>query len=302
MAHFIPCHTTHDATQIAALYFREVVRLHGIPSSMVSDRDTKFLSHFWLTLWRKMGTQLKFSTSSHPQADGQTEVTNGTLGTLLRALIKKNVKQWEDLMPHAEFAYNRTPHKTTGHSLFEVVYGLNPATPLDLRVLDTTQKFNSNAADHATQIKSLHEQVTHRITKMSDTVKARVDKHCRDTKFSPGDLVWIHLPKERFPTKRRSKLQPCSDGPFKILEQVNANAYKVDLPGSFGVSATFYVSDLQQYYDRDESLPSLRANFLQAGEDVKYEHVISMHNTMQHVNTVTWINRVVILYDGLSIT
>jgi len=96
MAHFLPCHTTHDATQIANLYFKEIVKLHGIPKSMVSDRDTKFLSHFWLTLWRKMGTHLKFSTTCHSQTDGHTEVTNQTLGTLLRALMKKNIKEWDE--------------------------------------------------------------------------------------------------------------------------------------------------------------------------------------------------------------
>ncbi|GJX52913.1 RNA-directed DNA polymerase, partial [Tanacetum coccineum] len=87
MAHFIACHTTYDAVQIANIYFKEIVRLHGLLKMMVSDRDVKFLSHFWMTLWQKLGTKLKFSTSSHPQTDGQTEVTNRTLGSLLRALI-----------------------------------------------------------------------------------------------------------------------------------------------------------------------------------------------------------------------
>jgi len=118
MAHFVPCHATHDTSQIAHLYFKEIVRLHGIPKSMVLDMDTKFLSHFWLTLWRNMGTHLKFSTTFHPQTDGQTEVTNQTLGSLLRALVKKSVKGWDELLPHAEFSFNRAPCKTTRLSPF----------------------------------------------------------------------------------------------------------------------------------------------------------------------------------------
>ena len=75
-----------------SLYFKEVMRLHGIPRSIISDRDTKFLSHFWVTLWKKMGTKLKYSTTCYPQMDSQIEVINWTLGTLLRALIKSNSK------------------------------------------------------------------------------------------------------------------------------------------------------------------------------------------------------------------
>jgi len=103
MAHFIPCHITNDVSNIANLYLREIIRLHGIPKSMVSERNNKFLSHFWLTLWRKMGTQLKISTTCHPQTNGQTEVTNRTLGTLLRVLVKKSIKGWDELLAHVEF-------------------------------------------------------------------------------------------------------------------------------------------------------------------------------------------------------
>jgi hypothetical protein len=132
MAHFIPCHKSDNASHVADLFFTEIVRLHGVPNTIVLDRDAKFLSHFWRTLWFKLGTKLLFSTTSHPQTDGQTKVVNCTLSIMLRAVLKTNLKLWEECLLHIEFAYNISVHSTMKVSPFQVVYGFNPRTPIDL--------------------------------------------------------------------------------------------------------------------------------------------------------------------------
>jgi len=116
------------------------------------------------------------------------------------------------------------------------------------------------------EIKNLHETVRAKIERSNATYQAQANKHRRKVVFQPGDLVWIHLRKERFPTKRKTKLMPRADGPFEVLERINDNAYKVNLPGEYGVSATFNVADLSPYLE-DDYLDNLRANSLQQGED-----------------------------------
>jgi transposase InsO family protein len=99
MAHFIPCQKTSDATHIANLFFKEVFRLHGLPRIIVSDQNTKFVGNFWRTLWKKLGTNLSFSSLYHPQMNGQTKAMNRSLGDLLRILVTEHHSQWDHILP-----------------------------------------------------------------------------------------------------------------------------------------------------------------------------------------------------------
>jgi hypothetical protein len=166
------------------------VKLHGIPNTITSDRDPKFVGHFWRTLWRKMGTKLQFSSAYHPQTDGQTEIVNRSLGNLLRSLVGDNICQWDLVLPQAEFAYNRSNNKTTGKSPFEVVYGCNPKTPLDLVSLPISHSYSGDADERAKAIKDLHEQVSKRIEKQNQKYDRQANKHRRAVIFKEGDLVF----------------------------------------------------------------------------------------------------------------
>ncbi|KAK1603060.1 hypothetical protein QYE76_017248 [Lolium multiflorum] len=200
----------------------------------------------------KAGDEAAFSTTCHPQTDGQTEVVNRTLSQLLRSMIKKNLKEWEECLPHMEFAYNRAVHSTTELCPFEVVYGFKPITPLDLLPLPIHERVNMEASKRADYVKKIHEKTKELIEKKGKSNAARMNKKRKEMLFKPGDLVWEHFRKDRFPKLRKSKLKPRGDGPYKVLAKINDNAYSIDLPeDEFGVSNSFNVADLTPYDGED---------------------------------------------------
>jgi hypothetical protein len=247
MAHFIPCQKTSDATHIANLFFKEIVRLHGLPKSIVSDRDTKFIGHFWRTLWKKLGTNLAFSSAYHPQMDGQTEVVNRSLGDLLRSLVMEHHSSWDNILPQAEFAYNDSVNRSTGKSPFQIVYGRQPRGVSELRDSEQTDTSSASAGEFAEAMKELHSRVKERLLKSNQEYKRRADQHRRQLQFEVGDLVLAHLRKERFPRGTYNKLKMKKIGPCKVLKKMGENAYEIELPEGIGISPIFNVSDLYPY-------------------------------------------------------
>ena len=164
-----------------------------------------------------MGTKLLFLTTCHPQRDGQTEVVNRILTQLLRAVIQKNLKNWEDCLPFIEFAYNRNVHSTTEFSPFEIVYGFNPLTPMDLIPLPVDERVSLDGNRKAQVVKTLHESVRQQIEKRNNVYATKANKGRKHVVFQPVDWVWVHMRKERFRPTGNQSYNHDEMGHFKSL-------------------------------------------------------------------------------------
>jgi hypothetical protein len=213
-----------------------------------------------------------FSTTCHPQTDGQTEVVNRTLSTMVRAVLDKNLRRWDDCLPHIEFAYNRATHSSTKMCPFQIVYGYIPRAPIDLFSLDAEDAPHIEVVARVEQMIDLQEQTHQNIAAANAKYQVAGSKGRKCVTFAPGDMVWLHLSKDRFPTLRCSKLMPRATGPFKVLTKINDNAYILDLPAEFGVSTSFNVAYLKPYVGEDEELLSRTTSVLEGedDEDIKY--------------------------------
>jgi hypothetical protein len=129
-AHFIPLKTTHKAADVVDIFMKEVARLHEIPKMIVSDRDPKFTSNFWKGLFKGFGMNLNFSTSYHPESDGQTERVNRVIEDMLRMYVMDKPSKWEDYLHSVEFTYNNGYQASLKMSPFEALYSRRCNTPI----------------------------------------------------------------------------------------------------------------------------------------------------------------------------
>lgn len=206
MAHFIPCKKTADAVQVASLFFRDIYRLQGLPLSIVSDRDSHFISQFWRSLWKLFKTSLNMSYAYHPQSDGQTEVVNRSLGNMLRCLVGDNVRSWDSVLCQAEFAHNHAHNRSLGYSPFKVVYGVVPRGPLSLATTPQPGEFHGRALELVDELTSIHATASDNLACTTLKYKRDADRRRRKVIFEVGDFVWAVLTKERFPVEQYNKL------------------------------------------------------------------------------------------------
>ena len=143
---FIPTHSECLVEEAARIFFNNVVKHFGLPEDIVSDRDTRFTSRFWVELFKMWGTKCKFSTANHPQTDDQTGRVNQVLEEYLHYYVTASQKNWLELLEHVQLSYNLLRSSATGMSPFEVAIGFQPRTPLDVLVTEQPRRSMSLTA------------------------------------------------------------------------------------------------------------------------------------------------------------
>ena len=244
MAIFIPTTKSMPAPDVAALFVQHVIRLHGVPENIVSDRDPIFTSHFWRRLLELLGIHANRSTAFHPQTDGQTERLNSVLEQYLRIYCDYQQTDWASLLPLAEFSYNNSKHSATTLSPFFANYGFHPSMSL----LPTDPDSTTPAADsYVKQLQQAQVVLQRELLKARKAMEISANRRRRPAPtLLPGAQVWL-LRRNIKTIRPSSKLDVRRLGPYSVIGPVGTSSYRLDLLGTMRIHPVFHVSLLEPH-------------------------------------------------------
>src|SRR5688500_17228614 len=240
-AEMVPFRKDYTAKQLGHVILDRLVRHHGIPKTIISDRDKLFTSNYWTTLLAAIGTKRKLSTAYHPQTDGQTERTNRTMKTYLRIYSNQNQDNWVTLLPMAQMAYNNKKSERTKQTPFYANHGRHPN--LFTRILPSIK--TEEAMTTAEELKTVHQKLRENLeTAQRNSISYINKKRKMAPQLKEGDKVYLLTKNLR--TKRPSKgLDHTKVGPFFISKQISPVNYQLELPQDAKIHPIFHVSMLE---------------------------------------------------------
>ncbi|GME86537.1 hypothetical protein B5S29_g5752 [[Candida] boidinii] len=290
-AHFIPTHKSCTSMDTALLYLRFIFSQHGIPRHITSDKDIKFMSHFWRQIHLSLGSELIFTTTNHPQADGQSERAIKVVNQLLRGCCHDHYRDWHRMLPMMEFAYNSTENRSIQMSPFEADIGHTPAAPSRFHSL--VPKYSSQTAvDLKTHLDSVMVQVKDALVAAHATQERAVNQHRSLETFAVGDLVLLHHTALKGTHSKYSKMHDVYFGPFKLVSQPGptANAFEVDFITATKKHRTINVKFFKKYHTRGShfaKLPPVTDN--EAASRIDQVSAIVGYNETDKEVAVTWV-------------
>ncbi|GJU96406.1 putative reverse transcriptase domain-containing protein [Tanacetum coccineum] len=295
---FMPMRETDPMDKLARMYLKEVVTKHGIPVSIICDRDPRFASNFWKSLQKALGTSLDMSTAYHPQTDGQSERTIQTLEDMLRACVIDFGNGWVKHLPLVEFSYNNSYHASIKAAPFEALYGRKCRSPVCWAEVGQVQLTGPELVQETTERII---QIKQRIQTARDRQKSYADLKRKPMEFQVGDKVMLKVSPWKGVVRfgKRGKLNPRYVGPFKVLKKVGAVAYKLELPQELSrVHNTFHVSNLKKCYSDDPLVVPLeglqvddKLHFVEEPVEIMDREVKQLRRSRVPIVKVRWNSR-----------
>jgi len=187
-AHFLPVQTTYSAKKYAEIYLDQVIHLHGVPKTIISNRGMQFVAHFWEQLQASLGTKLIRSSDYHHQTDGQTERVNQILEDMLRACVIQYDKNWDKCLALAEFSYNNSYQSSLKMAPFEALYGRRCRTPLSWSQTGERKIFGP---DLVTEAENKVKVIQVNLKAAQSRQKSYADKRRKLLEFEVGDHVYL---------------------------------------------------------------------------------------------------------------
>ena len=273
MVHLVPVQQTITAAETALIYWQQIGKLHGIPRSIVSDRDPRFVSRFWQEIWRLLGTKLRMSSAHHPQTDGQTEAANRVVEMTLRCTLHSSgdSTQWARELPMIEFVINNSPSQSTGYTPFYLNYGYHPATPLDL-IRDSKTTAVEGVNVFTQRLERISQRAGQMLQRAQERQKIQADRRRREQVFHVGEQVLLsteHLQLKNAPVR---KLRRRFVGPFFVTRRIGPVAYELELPQTWRIHPIFHTSLLRPFRTPTWSTPQESAvDDLELEDDRSYE-------------------------------
>lgn len=268
--HFTPSFTSDDALAVAKIFIKEIFKQHGLPKSIVSDRDPKFTSRFWKELCNLLGIQLKMSTAQHPETDGQTERANRSLEEMLRHYVSYAQDDWDEHLPILEYAYNNSIHSSTKLTPFFADNGRNPSSTI---LPNSSYSHVPKASELVTQLESIRQRVIVLLEKAQLRQRKYADQNRKEEEFNINDLVLLkntNINPEVYTNSSTKKLLPKYSGPYKIIEKIGKVAYKLELGDKIRAHPVFHVSVLRKYF-QDQSRKFNPVDPIIINNEVEYE-------------------------------